>query len=105
MSPRSLAGHWPGNHWPVTVLPYESASGFSLRRNKSLACESVPMGASSTSPQIPQNHKKKFSERLGLGRESALGRLFRLIFGRPLATAEQETLKGRTFAGSTNTRT
>jgi amino acid transporter len=55
------------------------------------------MGTSSTSPQIPQHlssrPKKTFSQRFRLQPEGAVGRLFRFIFGRPLATAERETQK------------
>jgi amino acid transporter len=51
------------------------------------------MGTSSTLPRISHDHKKESFKRLGLGRDSLLGRLFRLIFGRPLATTEQQTQK------------
>jgi amino acid transporter len=51
------------------------------------------MATSSTSPQIPQQlsspPKKTLSQRLRLLPESTMGRLFRFVFGRPLATAER----------------
>jgi amino acid transporter len=55
------------------------------------------MGTASASPQIPEHlspqQKKTLRQRLHLTPESKAGRLFRYIFGRPLATAETETQK------------
>jgi hypothetical protein len=55
------------------------------------------MGTASASSKIPEHltpqQKRTLRQRLHLTPESAAGRLFRYIFGRPLATAETEMQK------------
>src|SRR5437016_587944 len=74
-----------------------SEQGFPRDTAAGCRAKSVPMGTASASPQIPEHltpqHKKTLRQRLHLTPESKAGRLFRCIFGRPLATAETETQK------------